>query len=202
LGIEETDMQYESKSGTVTCDSGFAVRVKEESKVDFNRCYQCLTCTLGCPVAHYMDHPPNEIVRMVQLGLKDQVLGCSTIWICASCESCVTRCPNEINIPHLMDVLHQMALREGVKPKEPHVPAFHAAFMDPIKRFGRQNEALMSAEHFMRSRDFSVKTLKVAAGLGIGMVTKGKIKIMPARTGKGKAQVKKLFKETMKGKQP
>jgi len=195
-------MQYESKSGTVTCDSGFAVRVKEESKVDFNRCYQCLTCTLGCPVAHYMDHPPNEIVRMVQLGLKDQVLGCSTIWICASCESCVTRCPNEINIPHLMDVLHQMALREGVKPKEPHVPAFHAAFMDPIKRFGRQNEALMSAEHFMRSRDFSVKTLKVAAGLGIGMVTKGKIKIMPARTGKGKAQVKKLFKETMKGKQP
>lgn len=202
MGIEETDMQYESKSGTVTCDPGFAVRVKEESKVDFNRCYQCLTCTLGCPVAHYMDHPPNEIVRMVQLGLKDQVLGCSTIWICASCESCVTRCPNEINIPHLMDVLHQMALREGIKPKEPHVPAFHAAFMDPIKRFGRQNEALMSAEHFLRSKDFSSKTLKVAGGLGIGMFTKGKIRLMPAKTGKGKAQVQRLFKETMKGKQP
>ena len=202
MGIEETEMQYESKCGTVTCDSGFAGRVKEESGVDFNRCYQCLTCTLGCPVASYMDYPPNEIVRMVQLGLKAQVLGCSTIWVCASCESCVTRCPNEINIPHLMDVLHQMALREGVKPREPHVPAFHAAFMDPIKRFGRQHEALMSAEHFMRSKDFSPKTLKVAGNLGIGMVTKRKIKIMPARTGKGKAKVKQLFKETMKGKQP
>lgn len=195
-------MEYESKSGTVTCDPGFARRVKDESGVEFNRCYQCLTCTLGCPVARYMDHPPSEIVRMVQLGLKGQVLGCSTIWVCASCESCVTRCPNEINIPRLMDALHQMALREGVKPKVAVVPAFHAAFMDPVRRFGRQNEALMSAEHFLRSRDFSPKTLKVAAGLGIGMVTKGKIKLLPARTGKGKDQVKHLFKETLKGKKP
>jgi heterodisulfide reductase subunit C len=195
-------MQIDRGSGVVTCDRGFAEQARKESGVAFDRCYQCLTCTLGCPVANYMDYPPNEIVRMVQLGLKDQVLGCSTIWICASCESCVTRCPNEINIPHLMDVLHQMALREGVKPKEPHVPAFHAAFMDPIKRFGRQHEALMSAEHFIRSRDFSPKTLKVAGNLGIGMVTKGKIKLMPAKTGKGKAKVKRLFKETMKGKQP
>lgn len=195
-------MQYESKSGTITCEPGFTDQVKKESAVDFDRCYQCLTCTLGCPVARYMDYPPNEIIRMVQLGLRKEVLGCSTIWICASCESCVTRCPNEVNIPHLMDILHQMALREGVKPKEANVPAFHAAFMDPIKRFGRQHEALMSAGHFLRSRDFSPKTLMVAGNLGIGMITKGKLKLMPAKTGKGKTEVKKLFKDTMKGNQP
>ncbi len=195
-------MQFDRGSGAVTCDPGFAGQVRKESGVDFDRCYQCLTCTLGCPMAQHMDYPPNELVRMVQFGLKKEVLGCSTIWICASCEACVTRCPNEIDIPHLMDVLHQMAVREGVKPKVPVVPAFHAAFMDPVKRFGRQNEALMSAEHFIRSRDFSPQTLKVAAGLGIGMVTKGKIKLLPAKTGKGKAQVQKLFKDTMKGKQP
>jgi len=97
-----------------------------------------------------------------------------------------------------MDVLHQMALREGVKPKEPHVKKFHDAFMDPIKRFGRQHEGLMSAEHFMRSRDFSVKTLKVAGALGIGMVMKGKIKFMPPKSGKGKAGVRQLFKKTKK----
>lgn len=195
-------MQFDRGSGAVTCDPGFAGQVRKESGVDFDRCYQCLTCTLGCPMARHMDYPPNELVRMVQFGLKKEVLGCATIWICASCESCVTRCPNEINIPHLMDVLHQMSLREGVKPGVPVVPAFHAAFLDPVKRFGRQNEALMSAGHFIRSRDFSPQTLKVAAGLGIGMITKGKLKLMPARTGKGKAQVRKLFEETMKGKQP
>jgi heterodisulfide reductase subunit C len=195
-------MQFDRGSGAVMCDPGFAEQVRKESRVAFDRCYQCLTCTLGCPMARYMDYPPNELVRMVQLGLKKEVLGCSTIWICASCEACIARCPNDVDIPHLMDVLHQMALREGVKPREPHVKKFHDAFLDPVMRFGRQHEGLMSAEHFMRSRDFSVKTLKVAAGLGIGMVTKGKLKILPPKSGKGRSEVKQLFKVTMKRKTP
>ena len=191
-------MQFVSESGAVTCDPGFTQQVGKDSGVNVSLCYQCLTCTLGCPMARYMDYHPNEIVRMVQLGLRDAVLGCSTIWICASCEACVTRCPNEVNIPHLMDVLHQMALREGVKPKEPHVKKFHDAFMDPVKRFGRQHEGLMSAEHFMRSRDFSLRTLKVAAALGIGMIMKRKIKLMPPKAGEGKAGVRRLFEKTKK----
>jgi len=195
-------MQFDRGSGAVMCDPGFAEQVRKESRVAFDRCYLCLTCTLGCPMAKYMDYPPNELVRMVQFGLKKEVLGCSTIWICASCESCIARCPNDVNIPHLMDVLHQMALREGIKPREPHVKKFHDAFLDPVKRFGRQHEGLMSAEHFMRSRDFSVKTLKVAAGLGMGMVTKGKLKLLPPKSGKGRSEVKQLFKVTMKRKAP
>jgi len=191
-------MQIARESGAVTCDPGFTQQVGKDSGVNVSLCYQCLTCTLGCPMARYMDYHPDEIVRMVQLGLRDAVLGCSTIWICASCEACVTRCPNEVNIPHLMDVLHQMALREGVKPKEPHVKKFHDAFMDPVKRFGRQHEGLMSAEHFMRSRDFSLRTLKVAAALGIGMIMKRKIKLMPPKAGEGKAGVRRLFEKTKK----
>jgi heterodisulfide reductase subunit C len=195
-------MRFDRGSGAAVCDRGFAEQVRQESGVAFDRCYQCLTCTLGCPMARYMDYPPNELVRMVQFGLKEEVLGCSTIWICASCESCIARCPNDVDIPHLMDVLHQTALREGIKPREPHVKKFHDAFLDPVKRFGRQHEGLMSAEHFMRSRDFSIKTLKVAAGLGIGMITKGKLKILPPQSGKGRSEVKQLFKVTMKRKTP
>lgn len=191
-------MQFDRGSGAVTCDHGFAEQVRKDSGVAFDRCYQCLTCTLGCPMARYMDYHPDEVVRMVQLGLRDAVLGCSTIWICASCEACVARCPNDVNIPHLMDVLHQTALREGIKPRELKVKKFHDAFMDPIKRFGRQHEGLMSAEHFMRSRDFSLRTLKVAGALGIGMMMKRKIKLMPPKAGEGKAGVRRLFEKTKK----
>ncbi len=190
-------MQYTDKSGTVTCDTKFADQIRRAGGEDIDRCYQCLTCTLGCPMAKYMDYPPSEIIRLVQLGLKDRVLGCSTIWICASCEACVTRCPNEVNIPHLMDILHQTTLREGITPREPNVAAFHNAFLGPVKRFGRQYEALMSAEHFVRSRDFSMKTLKVAAALGMGMITRGKLKLMPPKSGKGKAEVQRLFNATL-----
>jgi len=70
--------------------------------------------------------------------------------------------------------------------------------MDPIKRFGRQHEGLMSAEHFMRSRDFSLRTLKVAGALGIGMIIKRKIKLMPPKAGEGKAGVRRLFEKTKK----
>jgi heterodisulfide reductase subunit C len=191
-------MQIETESGAVTCSPGFTQQIEKESGVNPALCYQCLTCTLGCPMARYMDYHPDEIVRMVQLGLRDAVLGCSTIWICASCEACVARCPNDVNIPHLMDVLHQTALREGIKPRELKVKKFHDAFMDPIKRFGRQHEGLMSAEHFMRSRDFSLRTLKVAGALGIGMMMKRKIKLMPPKAGEGKAGVRRLFEKTKK----
>jgi heterodisulfide reductase subunit C len=190
-------MQFVDKSGSVKCDQSFWEQVKDVSRVNLDRCYQCLTCTLGCPMAPYMDYRPNEIIRMIQLGLRDEVLGCSTIWICASCEACVTRCPNDVNIPHLMDCLHQMTLREGIKPKVPQVPKFHDAFLDPIKWWGRQNEAAMSIDYLLRSKEFlSRKTLGVSIPLTIGMMTKRKIKFLPPKAGGGKAKVKQLFKET------
>ncbi|MEJ2068034.1 MAG: 4Fe-4S dicluster domain-containing protein [Deltaproteobacteria bacterium] len=68
------------------------------------RCYQCLTCTLGCPLASAMDLYPHEILKYVQLGAKDTVLKASTLWVCASCEACATRCPQEIEIVQLMDL--------------------------------------------------------------------------------------------------
>ena len=55
-------------------------------------------CSDGCPVAYVMDYYPNQIIHMVRLGLKDKILNSTTIWLCASCETCATRCPNEIDI--------------------------------------------------------------------------------------------------------
>ena len=189
-------MQYASQSGSVKSESGFCSQVRDVSGVNFDRCYQCLTCTLGCPVAPFMDYPPNEIIRMVQLGLKEQVLSSSTIWICASCQTCMARCPNDINIPHLMDVLHQTAMREGVEPNQPDILTFHNAFLSPVKRFGRQYEMLMSIEYIIRARKFSTKDLKSNMGLGMKMMMKRKLKFLPPSSGEGASQVKELFKET------
>ena len=79
-------MDHIDPSGSVLCDNSFATEVRKESGVQFNRCYQCLTCTLGCPLRFAMDIPPNEIVRLAQLGMKDDILNSSTIWVCASCD--------------------------------------------------------------------------------------------------------------------
>ena len=61
-------MRVELSSGETPVDPAFASEMEAAcGGVSFHRCYQCRTCTLGCPVADYMDYPPHALVRLVQL---------------------------------------------------------------------------------------------------------------------------------------
>jgi heterodisulfide reductase subunit C len=50
---------------------------------------------------------------MAQLGM-EEVLSSITIWICASCLTCVSRCPKGVDLSRLSEALRQIALRRGV----------------------------------------------------------------------------------------
>jgi heterodisulfide reductase subunit C len=65
----------------------FVHQVQEHGAEDPALCYQCGKCTAGCPIAYAMDYPPHQILRGVQLGMRDVVLSSRTIWLCAACES-------------------------------------------------------------------------------------------------------------------
>lgn len=96
--------------------------------VPLQACYHCRKCTAGCPAASYMEYNPNKIIKMIQNGQKDKVLNSSTIWLCLSCETCITRCPNKVDIARMMDVLRQMAIESGVGAREKNILKFHEAF--------------------------------------------------------------------------
>jgi heterodisulfide reductase subunit C len=91
-------VQLITEKGKEKCDPAFTKEVMERSHSHLERCYQCIACSSGCPGAYQMDYPPHQLLRMVQLGLKDRVLDSNTFWICLSCETCATRCPNDIEI--------------------------------------------------------------------------------------------------------
>ena len=91
----------------------FVQQVEEISGQELLDCNQCGRCGAGCPVAATMDILPSQVVRMAQLGM-EEVLESNTIWICASCLTCVTRCPKGVDLPRLMEALRQVALRQGV----------------------------------------------------------------------------------------
>jgi heterodisulfide reductase subunit C len=184
-------MQYADKKGLIEYDAGFPAEVKAASGAIIDRCYQCFTCSLGCPSAFAMDYLPNQIVRMVQLGLKRQTLTSSTIWVCANCESCVTRCPNQVDILSLMDALREMALREGTV-KEIAVAAFHQAFLGNIRRWGRQHELSLMLKLKLKTRD-----LFSDLDLGIRMLRKGKLKMLPQGL-KEAREMKAIFQRTEK----
>jgi heterodisulfide reductase subunit C len=91
----------------------FVRQVEETSGQDLLACNQCGKCSAGCPVVAAMDILPSQVIRMAQLGM-EEVLESNTIWICASCLTCVTRCPKGVDVPRLMEALRQVSLRKGV----------------------------------------------------------------------------------------
>lgn len=87
-------------------------KVEEISGQNIFDCYQCGNCSSGCPVVDYMDIPPHQVMRLLQLGAVDEVLGCKTIWICATCLQCSSRCPKGIDVAAVMEALRTINLRE------------------------------------------------------------------------------------------
>jgi heterodisulfide reductase subunit C len=134
-----------------------------------------------------MDLLPNQLLRLVQLGLKDEVLSSSTIWLCASCETCSTRCPREIEIVKIMDALRQTARREDYHPAVREVPIFLSAFMDNLKRFGRLYEVALVGALNMLTGHLTKDMDKVPA-----MLRKRKIALLPPRV-KGAAKVREII---------
>lgn len=158
--------------------------------VPVQRCYHCRKCTAGCPLAFVMEYNPNKVIKMIQMGQKKEVLSSSTIWLCASCETCITRCPNEVDIARMMDVLREMAITEGVAAKEKNILSFHEAFLGSIKSRGRINEPFMMVNYKLKSGD-----LFSDMGMGMEMFMKGKLSLVSPKT-KDLASVKQIFEKT------
>jgi heterodisulfide reductase subunit C len=175
-------------------DPSFSDLVVRESGQNLLACYQCQKCSAGCPVAYAMDILPNQIIRMVQFGLRENVLSSHTIWICASCYTCSVRCPNDIDIAKIMDTLRQVASGSEIKPAEKDIPVFHSVFLDSIKSKGRIHELGLIWQYKAKTRDF----MKDAV-LGWKMVKKGKIKLLPSKFGGGR-EIKGIFNRYEKGK--
>ncbi len=137
-------------------------------------------------MSYAMDLPPNLLIRYIQLGRKDKVISSETIWICASCITCSTRCPNDIDLAHVMDALRRMSMKQG-KVSLPRVPAFHRAFMKSIRTHGRVHEIEMIARFKLRTRTFLEDM-----DLGREMFARGRIRFIPERT-KGRGAIRSML---------
>jgi heterodisulfide reductase subunit C len=168
-------------------NQGFKEKIEAESGQDVTACYQCGKCTGGCPLSFAMDYAPRQLVRMVQLNMKDKALNSSTIWLCATCATCTARCPREVDLAAIIDTLRIEARHAGVPPKEKDVALFHDIFLNSIKKNGRVFEMGMTMAYNMKSGN-----LMQDAELGLPMFVKNKISLSPDKI-KGIEEVRKIF---------
>jgi heterodisulfide reductase subunit C2 len=167
-------------------DWGFIDTVRAESGQNPSLCYQCGNCTAGCPYTQYFDYPVSQIMRLLQAGQKDTILGSKAIWLCATCETCTTRCPCEIDVAHIMDTLRIMARREN-RVSEKDIKLFYDTFLDSVKQYGRIFEMGILLNYNLKSGHFLAD-----AELGPKVMEKGKIHFLPKKI-KGSDKVARIF---------
>lgn len=161
----------------VSISSGLARRVAEELGQNVSLCYQCAMCTSGCPISRFFDWQPNQIMRALQLGQEDIALHAETPWLCASCQTCTTHCPQGLDVAGIMDFLTREAMERGVKPPVPKADAFNSAFLREIRLWRRAYELGMLAELKLRTGN-----LTEDLDVGMKMLKKGKFAFFPRRT--------------------
>jgi heterodisulfide reductase subunit C len=178
-------MQDIELTATLSTAKEWAEKMKAGG-VDISSCYQCGKCSAGCPMASAMDYSPRQVVRLLQLGVADEALRSRSIWLCASCETCATRCPRDVDVAKMMDILRIESDRAGVAAL-PHIPIFHKTFLESVENHARVAETELMMKFNMRSGK-----LFNNVDLGPKMMQKGKLHVFAPKVEGGQA-VKKIF---------
>lgn len=156
----------------------FVAQVNRLSGQTVQLCYHCHKCSSGCPVVAEMEYGPDRLLRLVQQGQKGRLLRSRDIWLCASCETCGARCPNEINVGQVIDALRCLSLQEGTEVALPQVALFHRLFLRLLRHLGRMHEASLLGLYLVRTGQ-----LPRYVGLGLRLFARGKVPLRPRGAG-------------------
>ena len=165
----------------------FRKQILSLSGEDVSKCIQCGKCTAGCPISPEMDLQPNQVIRFVQINDPKTVLSCQAIWLCASCQTCSVRCPEEIEIAEIMDSLRKLSLEEKVPLGEERIVKFDKIFLGTVRKRGRVHEM----ELIMRY-NLAVRQPFKDAHLGSRMFMKGKLHFLGKKV-KELNQIREIF---------
>ncbi|NIO00819.1 MAG: 4Fe-4S dicluster domain-containing protein [Candidatus Latescibacteria bacterium] len=141
-------------------------------------CIQCGTCTGSCPVSYVMDISPREVIARFRIGDIESILKSRTIWVCASCYACTTRCPSGIRITDILYAMKRTAIEEGIFPSRFPVYTMSEGFVKNVNRYGRNHEMGLLVSFYLRTSP--LKLLKMLP-LGWRLFKRKRISFTPMK---------------------
>ncbi len=168
-------------------DEAFIRQVEEESGQQVSRCYQCGNCSASCNYTWVYDYPVHQIMRLIQLGQREIVLSSRSIWLCAACTACTTRCPCNIEVTKVMETLRVISYAEGnIALRD--VAILYQEFLTSVRAFGRVFESGLLPL-------FNLKTGRLTNDLDLApkIVKQGKLHLLP-RIIKGRNHVRDIYR--------
>ena len=61
-----------------------------------------------------MDNIPSQFMKLLQLGVEQEIITSNTPWICLTCFICSVRCPKGIDIAGIMEAARLVRARSNV----------------------------------------------------------------------------------------
>jgi heterodisulfide reductase subunit C len=116
-------------------------KVAELSGENIYQCMQCGTCSAVCPMVDSMGFTTRMGIHLLQFGRTEEVMKAQIGEFCASCHSCVVRCPRGIDVPRVFEAVRLLALRDNVDliklgeiPEETMAEAPQIAFVSTFRK--------------------------------------------------------------------
>ncbi len=83
-------------------------------------CYQCSTCSGGCPVALLTrgSYNPRKIIEEAILGLEDKLVEKQepNPWLCSTCQKCVELCPQKVELTEIFTLIKNKCFKKDKVP--------------------------------------------------------------------------------------
>ena len=80
-------------------------------------CFQCGTCSGGCPSGRRTPYKVRQLVRKCLLGLKEEVITDDALWMCTTCYTCQERCLRSVKIVEIIKKARNVAAHAGYMAK-------------------------------------------------------------------------------------
>ena len=82
-----------------------------------NKCYQCGTCSVVCPLTPDQNAFPRKEMAWAQWGLSTKLLEDGDVWLCYQCNECSTHCPRSAMPGDLMAAVRNFQIEHYAFPK-------------------------------------------------------------------------------------